>query len=50
MGPMVLRVDAYQTALSNCWNNLALCALYTCHMQDAVRMMEVADKKVPRLD
>lgn len=40
MGPTVLRADAYSSLLSNCWNNMALCALYTCRMQDAVKMME----------
>ena len=47
MGPTVLRVDLYSTSLSNCWNNLALCALYTCRMQDAVRMMETLVRRDP---
>ena len=47
MGPTVLRVDAYHTALSNCCNDLALCALYTCRMQDAVRMMESLIREDP---
>jgi tetratricopeptide (TPR) repeat protein len=47
MGPTVVRVEAYSTALSNCWNNLALCALYTCRMQDAVRMMESLIRRDP---
>jgi tetratricopeptide (TPR) repeat protein len=41
----ILRQDAHQ--LSHCWNNMALCALYTCRMQDAVRMMESVIREDP---
>jgi tetratricopeptide (TPR) repeat protein len=44
---LLLRQDAHQ--LSHCWNNMALCALYTCRMQDAVRMMESVIREDPTL-
>lgn len=47
MGPTILRLEAVPTSLSHCWNNLSLCALYTCRMQDAVRMMESLVRQNP---
>jgi len=36
----VVGADSNQTVLTDCCNNLALCSLYTCRMQEAVRIME----------
>jgi len=46
-GPTVQRVEAYRMAVSNCWNNLVLCVLYTCRMQDVVCMMESLVRQDP---
>lgn len=40
MGMMLLRADAHNVSLGYCANNLALCALYTRRMQDAVNLFE----------
>lgn len=41
----LLLADAHQ--LSHCCNNISLCALYTCRLQDAVRLMESVIREDP---
>lgn len=45
MGP--LGVDPTHSVLAQCWNNMALCSLYSCNMKDAVNMMECIVKEDP---
>jgi len=45
MGPVW--VDTHADLLTVCWNNMALSALYTCRMKEAVRMMESVVREDP---
>lgn len=40
MGSGVVGIDTTNALYSECINNLALCSLYTCRMQDAVNLLE----------
>jgi tetratricopeptide (TPR) repeat protein len=40
MGPTVAGSETHHVLYSECINNIALCALYTCRMGDAIRYLE----------
>ena len=40
VGPSVIEVAPHSTLFNECINNMAICALYTCRMPEAVNLME----------
>lgn len=47
VGPIVAGCDSAASMYSECMNNLSLCSLYTCQMQDAVAFLEGVVREDP---
>jgi hypothetical protein len=47
MGPIVVGCETPSIVYSECINNMALCGLYTCRMNDAVELLEGAIRDDP---
>lgn len=47
IGPAVVGVGSNQSVMTDACNNMALCALYTCRMHEAVRLIESLIREDP---